>query len=1115
MTCSAIQRLTKPLDEPEREFWRRRKAALHLHQNVSLAIAGRNLFDDEASSSYNTEAKPPTLPKTLHEHSHPNSFGFLNPITFPTGQTGRIVDSLDIWLIQNTYAFQGLRNEDPLQHIRHYLCIVDNIQADEATRDTYRLRLFHFSLKGKTEEWLDRIPPTQIMTWDQLVSRFLEHFFLVCLSGKDIYDDPSILRLYQNDDTSPRRNNKRKEKGEDRPEWIIISKFEDDLANFMLEKKSHIKGIGDMLVQHHKELCEQLKKHKKDDEDEWLLSIFKKIHINLPFLEAMIHMPKGAKVVPKKGGMTVLKNDKDSSSRNKQTPDGAYVLGLRSIKQKIKAVSKLPYPTNVKAIQSFLGHAGFCKRFIKDFSQIARPMTQLLVKDAPFNFSEECIQAFDTLKRELMQAPIMIKPDWSLPFEITCNEFDIEIHNKKGTENLAADHLSRLKNPNLKKLTRAEIRDLFPDEQLMAISDKNNEPCVLTESYVDAWPEMRQHKFFDNVTADHSEDIMASPPPQEKSSKPGFTGHISFTMHVSWSSFGVDAAEDFKENMLRDSDCWLKTYCYQYKLMLLDDAADIKLRLLEQIQVVSIDQIVTTVSIRKMRIEQYFLVTDYSLWEVILNGDSPTPTRVIKGLFSLLLLLLLNRDLEEQSLDDLFNSLNIYEAEVKSSSTASTSTQNIAFVSSQTTDSTNEPVSVIASVFAASAKIPVSALPNVDTLSNAVIYSFFASQSNSPQLDNDDLKQIDADDLEEMDLKWQMAMLTVRARQFLQRTGRNLRENRLTSMGFDMSKVECYDCHRKRHFARECSVMVWAAMTGAFRQKKNQPTMPSWHSPLQVLPVLTIREGYHVVPPPYTGTFMPPKPDLVFHDAPNVSDSKDDSEAELPQNAPSFVQPTEQVKPPRRFVKPVENSILVSNLKTAILKPKTHGYSKNRKACFVCKSLTHLIKDLLTRSKLVPITAARLVTTIVPKPHVTRPRLAKTIVTKPHSPPRRHINRSQSPKPSNFPPKVTIVKAPMVNVVKGVQGNWHTLKDKGVIDSGCSRHVTGNMSYMSDFEEINGGYVAFGGNPKGGKISGKGKIRTGKLDFDDVYFVKELKFNLFSVSQMCDKKNNALFTDTE
>nr|GEW21457.1 retrovirus-related Pol polyprotein from transposon TNT 1-94 [Tanacetum cinerariifolium] len=75
--------------------------------------------------------------------------------------------------------------------------------------------------------------------------------------------------------------------------------------------------------------------------------------------------------------------------------------------------------------------------------------------------------------------------------------------------------------------------------------------------------------------------------------------------------------------------------------------------------------------------------------------------------------------------------------------------------------------------------------------------------------------------------------------------------------------------------------------------------------------------------------------------------------------------------------------------------------------------------------------------------------------------------------------------------------------------------MNGNISYLSDFKEINGGYVAFGGNPKGGKITGKGKIETGKLDFNNVYFIKELKFNLFSVSQMCDKKNSVLFTETE
>nr|GEZ84784.1 hypothetical protein [Tanacetum cinerariifolium] len=161
-------------------------------------------------------------------------------------------------------------------------------------------------------------------------------------------------------------------------------------------------------------------------------------------------------------------------------------------------------------------------------------------------------------------------------------------------------------------------------------------------------------------------------------------------------------------------------------------------------------------------------------------------------------------DLEEQSLDDLFNSLKIYETEVKQSSSPGTASQNLAFVSSTHTDSTTDLVIVAASVSTACVKLPASPLLNVDSLGNAVIYSFFASQSTSLQLDNEDLKQIDVDDLEEMDLRWQMAMLTMRARRFLQKTGRHVGANGLTSMGFDMSKVECYNCHRKGHFAREC-----------------------------------------------------------------------------------------------------------------------------------------------------------------------------------------------------------------------------------------------------------------------------------------------------------------------
>ncbi|GJY84436.1 putative ribonuclease H-like domain-containing protein [Tanacetum coccineum] len=109
-------------------------------------------------------------------------------------------------------------------------------------------------------------------------------------------------------------------------------------------------------------------------------------------------------------------------------------------------------------------------------------------------------------------------------------------------------------------------------------------------------------------------------------------------------------------------------------------------------------------------------------------------------------------------------------------------------------------------------------------------------------------------------------------------------------------------------------------------------------------------------------------------------------------------------------------------------------------------------------------------------------------------------------------PNRTSVNAARAN---GFNAGKPQLDDKGFVNSGCSRHMTGNIAYLSDFKPFDGGYVAFGGCAYGSKISGKGTLKTDNLDFEDVYFVNELKFNLFSVSQMCDKKNYVLFTDTE
>ncbi|GKF07464.1 hypothetical protein Tco_0041688 [Tanacetum coccineum] len=153
-------------------------------------------------------------------------------------------------------------------------------------------------------------------------------------------------------------------------------------------------------------------------------------------------------------------------------------------------------------------------------------------------------------------------------------------------------------------------------------------------------------------------------------------------------------------------------------------------------------------------------------------------------------------DLDTMNMDDLYNNLKVYELEVKGISSSSSITQNMAFVSSSNnnTSSTNEAVNAANST-------------NINNLTNVVIFAFFASQPNSPQLIHEDLQQIHPDDMEEMDLRWQMAMLTMRARRFLKNIGRKLTVNGNETISFDKSKVECYNYHKRRHFARECKAL--------------------------------------------------------------------------------------------------------------------------------------------------------------------------------------------------------------------------------------------------------------------------------------------------------------------
>ncbi|GKE91081.1 hypothetical protein Tco_1572176, partial [Tanacetum coccineum] len=196
-----------------------------------------------------------------------------------------------------------------------------------------------------------------------------------------------------------------------------------------------------------------------------------------------------------------------------------------------------------------------------------------------------------------------------------------------------------------------------------------------------------------------------------------------------------------------------------------------------------------------------------------------------------------NKDeLETMSMDDLYKKLKVYEQEVKGMSESSSSTQNMDFVSSSNnnTSSSNEAVNAAYGVTIASTQVNTTYSTNIDNLSDAVICLFFAGQPNIPQLAQEDLQQIHPDDIKEMDLRWQLAMLTMRARRFLKNTGRKLTVNGNETISFDKSKVECYNFHKRGHFASWCHVMALVDMTGVIRQRKGR-IMHSWLTHLQVL----------------------------------------------------------------------------------------------------------------------------------------------------------------------------------------------------------------------------------------------------------------------------------------
>nr|GEU28818.1 hypothetical protein [Tanacetum cinerariifolium] len=355
-------------------------------------------------------------------------------------------------------------------------------------------------------------------------------------------------------------------------------------------------------------------------------------------------------------------------------------------------------------------------------------------------------------------------------------------------------------------------------------------------------------------------------------------------------------------------------------------------------------------------------------------------------------------DLDIMSIDDLYNNLKVYEPEVKGFNTA-------------------QAVNTALRVSTSGTQVNTA---NIDNLSDVVICAFVASQPSSPQLVNEDLEQIHPDDLEEIDLRWQMAMLTMRARRFLKKIERKLTVNGNDNIGFDKSNVECYNFHKRGHFAKEC------------RALKSQDTKHK-KSTRRIMPVKTHAS---------TG--------LVSSDGLGGYDWSDQAE-EGPNYAPMAYTSTS----------------LDSNVSTD--STCTKSFLETVK---ILKSQNEQLTKDIKKSELMVLGYKSGLDEFANKPVVENCD-AKTSETKPND-------------------------------------------DKGAIDSGCSRHMTRNMSYLTDYEKINGGYVAFGGNLKGGKITGNCTIRTdhlGKFDskVDEGFFVgyslSSKAFRVLNSRKMIVEKN--------
>ncbi|GKB46194.1 ribonuclease H-like domain-containing protein [Tanacetum coccineum] len=600
--------------------------------------------------------------------------------------------------------------------------------------------------------------------------------------------------------------------------------------------------------------------------------------------------------------------------------------------------------------------------------------------------------------------------------------------------------------------------------------------------------------------------------------------------------------------------------------------------------------------------------------------------------------------LDELEFDDLYNNLKVYELELKGVSNSNS--QNIAFLSTEVKgstlkQSTAEPAHIPKGYTQAiSSKVPTA--PNCVSHSDEIICSFFAQQASMPTThDDEDLLQIDEDAMEEIDIRWQVAMITARIRKFMRKTGRSIDLKPKNGITFDKSKIECFNCQKLGHFARECRFAKYQENRANGRNEKRIVAIEDSNSKALVATDnnedIDWTKEFDAEPVTYammalTGVEQDDwsiefdaehmhfgQDGLDDFDWSNKADDAPVSLALMATNSEvpycskcskSYKKLLESYQTERDNFQKARTEILGYQMSLESLEVilKTHEKneyawgdkyeqmeydlkSRDLKLEEKQKELDQAIKErddfkvklekwsnasvlqnevlnkqrylsdkscigfgvesssgideLAIRNKVL-----NQENTKSSQPEIDRNKVIiedwvdsddeetvlnsseiqkKTVLNSENSE-TSFENRSPSSQNSvgqrsrktglgHKGGKLCYVKKGSTigsQAVLPQNGNpEEDLKDYAIIDSGCSGSMTGDKDKLSDFKEFKGGYVAFGNDSKGGRISGKGTIKTSCIDFEKVSYVEGLKFNHLSVSQICDKKHNVLFTDKE